>query len=144
MRKIIVNSIIISSVLLGVFSSCTGIRSNMLVQGKDPFKSWEFNLWFQRQDLEELGMVSDSIQYSNYLGIRFLSSNKDFRYTKRISYPTSGILFDPYLSRVLYYLHEKQPNADIIIPTKVITKTQRLFLGSRNTVTVVGKAYKLK
>lgn len=124
---------------------CTGTRNGMLVQGKDPFKPWNYQLWIQRNDLEYIGTVTDSIRFTNYLGIPFLSSNKDFRVTKRISYPGSGIeIGNPYLSRVLYYMHEQKPDADIIIPTKILTKRHRLFLGSRRSITVVGKAYKIK
>ena len=133
---------------IAFLESCTGVRSRMFVQGKSPFRSWDYHLMFQRNDLLELGSVSDSLHYTTYFGL--IHTNKDYRYTKRIMYPgIGGHLFQGfnghgYISRVLYSLHEKQPDADIIIPVKVITKKQKMFLGSRKTITVIGKAYKFK
>jgi hypothetical protein len=139
------NSLLISLVFPALlFSSCVGTRSDLLVQGKNPAAGWQYNFWLQRSDLEELGEVSDSIRYTSYLGINLLGSNKDFRNTKRIAFPASGISLDSYLSRVMYRLYEKSPNADIIIPTRIITRKERLFLGSRKVVSVTGKAYKIK
>jgi hypothetical protein len=141
-------NIIIIAATVSLLYACTGIRHNVLVQGKDPEQRWNYNLWFQRNDLEALGVVKDSIEYTNYFGL--INSHKDYRVTKRVEYPGfSGInvnngIFGDYTGRVLYKLYEKSPDADIIIPTKIIRKKQILFLGSRRSIVIVGKAYKLK
>lgn len=125
--------------------SCTGIRHTVLVQGKDPEQRWSYNLWFQRSDLEYMGEVKDSLLFTNYLGL--INSSKDFRVTKRVIYPSTFVpqgIFGDYTTRVLYKLYEQKPDADIIIPTKIIRKKQILFGGSRRSITVVGKAYRLK
>jgi hypothetical protein len=134
--------VVLATGLAYLLSSCVGTRSGMLVQGKSPLTPWNYQLLFQRGDLTEVGEVADSIKFTTYLGI--INSNKDFRFTKRISFPGAPSIGNRNLSRVLYYMYEKTPTSDIIIPTKVITKKERLFLGSRKTITVIGKAYKIK
>jgi hypothetical protein len=136
------SNIVLLTGLTGLLSSCVGTRSGMLVQGKSPLTPWNYQLWFQRSDLTEVGEVADSIKFTTYLGL--INSDKDFRFTKRITFPGAPLVGNAYLSRVLYYLYEKNPKADIIIPTKVITKKERLFLGSKKTITVIGKAYRIK
>lgn len=125
--------------------NCTGVRHTMLVQGKDPHQSWNYSLWFQRSDMELVGTITDSLTYTTYFGL--INSNKDYRVTKRVVYPgtlaPTGI-FGNYNTRVLYKLYEQKPDADIIIPVKIITRKEKMFLGSRKTLTMVGKAYKLK
>ena len=118
----------------------------------------EYQLQFRTSDLELLGDLKGEITYSEYFGL-FTTNNRSFVVIGNDSITTPAVqsLYygnglnlnlpvgdQRYVSRLLYELQKSKPEAEIIVPVFVVKESQNMFLGSRRTITVKAKAYKIK
>jgi hypothetical protein len=101
-------------------------------------------------DVEFLGEMDISVNYSQYLGIIKifeLINNQEVsaRTVNSMSmYGRRNVPLSPVLDRALYDVYIKYPNADFTVPVYVIEEQQNLFLGKKIKKTARIKAYKLK
>ena len=143
--------ILVSAVAIGL-SSCIGISTTKSLQNS-PLNA-DFRFQMQWSDLEYVGEVKATANWTQYLGVLKVSN-----YTSNITYTfEGGKTFlgggligngktDRLVKRALYDAIEKDPalqEADFIIPVQTKTETTRMFLGAKKVQTVKAKLYKLK
>lgn len=143
--------ILVSAVAIGL-SSCIGIATTKSLQNS-PLNA-DFRFQMQWSDLEYVGEVKATANWTQYLGLLKVSN-----YTSNITYTfEGGKTFlgggligngktDRLVKRALYDAIEKDPafqEADFIIPVQIKTESTRMFLGAKKVQTVKAKLYKLK
>ena len=101
-------------------------------------------------DVEFLGEMDISVNYSQYLGIIKifeLINNQEVSartVNSMVMYGKRNVPLSPVLDRALYDVYIKYPNADFTIPVYVIEEQQNLFMGKKIKKTARIKAYKIK
>jgi hypothetical protein len=101
-------------------------------------------------DVEFLGEMDISVNYSQYLGIIKifeLINNQEVSartVNSMVIYGKRNVPLSPVLDRALYDVYIKYPNADFTIPVYVIEEQQNLFMGKKIKKTARIKAYKIK
>jgi hypothetical protein len=143
--------ILVSAVAIGL-SSCIGISTTKSLQNS-PLNA-DFRFQMQWSDLEYVGEVKATANWTQYLGLLKVSnytSNITYTFEGGKTFLGGGLLgngkTDMLVKRALYDAIEKDPalqEADFIIPVQTKTETTRMFLGAKKVQTVKAKLYKLK
>ncbi|MFI3318176.1 MAG: hypothetical protein SNH88_03210 [Rikenellaceae bacterium] len=129
-------------------SSC---GSTSIVRSSDAisFKPTEVRLDLEMTDFVLLGDVEVSIDKRTYLGV-FTSIDKvngeeyNRREKERLRVSNLRFAYEGTLSKALYKITEKYPDADYILPVYSSQKKNQLFLGSITTTNAKFKVYKFK
>lgn len=101
-------------------------------------------------DVELLGEMDISVNYSQYMGIFkiFELINNQEVSARTVNtmamYGKKNLPLSPMLKRALFDVYIKYPAADFIIPVYVIEEQQKFFLGKKIKKSARIKAYKLK
>lgn len=97
-------------------------------------------------DLEYLGEVTISVQYSKYLGfIRHINTINGKSYKGDVIQQTSVCgCTDPVLQRAANKVFDVFPGAEYVVVSSERTDVTRLFLGGEVSVSAKVKAYKFK
>jgi hypothetical protein len=101
-------------------------------------------------DVELLGEMDISVNYSQYLGvIKIFELINDQEVSARtvntmVMYGKRNLPLSPVLDRALYDVYMKYPQADFIVPAYVIEEQKNLFMGKKIKKTARIKAYKIK
>ena len=101
-------------------------------------------------DVELLGEMDISVNYSQYLGIfkifELINGQEVSARTvnSMMIYGKKNLPLSPMLKRALFDVFIKYPDADFIIPTYVIEEKHKFFLGRKIKKSARIKAYKLK
>ena len=129
--------------------SVVGLASCSVVS-HNTYKPDAVQLNLSMEDLEKLGEVEISVEYSTYIGfIRSIEKINDIPYdgkvTKRVSVPSylAGTISAP-LDRALYKVFEQYPDAEYVVVCNATRNKERLFLGSENVAKAKVKVYKFK
>jgi hypothetical protein len=143
--------ILVSAVAIGL-SSCIGISTTKSLQNS-PLNA-DFRFQMQWSDLEYVGEVKATANWTQYLGVLKVSnytSNIKYTFEGGKTFLGGGLLgngkTDQLVKRALYDAIEKDPalqEADFIIPVQTKTESTRMFLGAKKVQTVKAKLYKLK
>ncbi len=143
--------ILFSAIAMGL-SSCIGISTTKTLQNS-PLNA-DFRFQMQWSDLEYVGEVKATANWTQYLGVLKVSnytSNIKYTFEGGKTFLGGGLLgsgkTDMLVKRALYDAIEKDPalqEADFIIPVQTKTETTKMFLGTKKVQTVKAKLYKLK
>ena len=122
-----------------MLSSCLGIREERLYHNSPNNSNLRFNT--DLNDLVFLGNITGTLTYSQYLGFITVYNNNS---TKKTFLYANGFGLSSWSSRILYDNIGKYEDAELIMPIMVQENTQKMFLGSKVTVTIKAKVYKFK
>lgn len=127
--------------LLLLASSCTMNRKSM--QGAP--LSVQMNITMS--DLEYVGDVTGTSTQSYVLGIpyggkRYYSSSVDYFPASQFAIPFLGS--NRGMNNAMYDAMKQRPDADFVIPFNVEEVVHQEFLGSKRTLTIKAKAFKIK
>jgi hypothetical protein len=101
-------------------------------------------------DVQFLGEMDISVNYSQYLGIIkiFELINEKEVSARTINtmsiYGNRNVPLSPTLNRALYDVYMKYPEADFTVPVYVIEEQKNMFMGKKIKKTARIKAYKIK
>jgi hypothetical protein len=100
---------------------------------------------FTMDDLEYLGEIEGTAVQNYVLGIPYGRTNYNYgRVLNQFMGMPVPTMHKRVVSQALYTAMSLKPDADFILPLASETKTNFLFLGRKETVTVKAKAFKIK
>lgn len=136
---------------IALFVTAVALLCSCSVTRQSSFAPSQTELELTMDDLNYLGDVEISVEYSKYLGIftRVHSINgviydgkvRESAYAR--SY-IAGVGLNPLLYRALPKVYETYPKAEYLIVTGQHASNKILFLGSERVVTARVKAYSIK
>jgi hypothetical protein len=133
----------ILAVSMVAFTSCSVVKYGT-------YRPDAVQLNITMNDLEELGVVDISVEYSKYLGfIKVIKSINgelyDGKVINNVSIPNhlAGVIDAP-LNRAIYKVFEQYPDAEYLVVSHTQSNKTRLFLGSETSTTAKIRAYKFK
>lgn len=143
MKMRLIKLFLIMAVSVVALSSCSVVRHNTYTPN-----SVQLNI--SMDDLQKLGEVEISVDYSTYLGfIRKVSAINGVAYDgkviRKVIVPNTlaGNLPAP-LKRAMYKVYDEYPEAEYIVVSSTRSEKSRLFLGGETKATATIKVYKFK
>jgi hypothetical protein len=139
----------LSLIALLFLSSCSGLYHYQKV-GTTSFSPDHVRLNMNLDDMELLGSTTVSVTSRTYLGIfKTIDTINDvkynFREVKKVKLAgRKSIALSGDLRKAAYKVVEEYPDADFYVPVYSQRQIRRLFLGKKQTVSAVIKAFKLK
>ncbi|CAG0966771.1 MAG: hypothetical protein HND27_04260 [Bacteroidetes bacterium] len=137
MKKHILKLTILGAVVLFI-SSCTMYKKSV------PVAPINVQVLFQMQDLEYIGEVTGTATQSYVMGMPYGGR----RYTAGAAVSQTGFALPIGNNRgynnALYDALSSKPDADFLLPISFETKTDQMFLGKQETITLRAKAFKVK
>lgn len=131
--------ILLSALVIFGMSSCT------IHQKTIPSASINAQVNLTMSDLEYVGEVSGTSTQSYFL---FIPTGGRKYYvaatTPQSIFGPSNVPLNRGVQNALYDALQQKPDADFVLPMSVETTRNQMFLGSKRTVTVRAKAFKIK
>jgi hypothetical protein len=131
--------LLIAVLSLLIFSSCSVNRKSI---SSAPLNA---TVNFTMDDLEYLGEIQGTATQNYVLGIPYGRTNYNYgRVLNQFMGMPVQTIQRRVISQALYTAMSQKGNADFILPLSSETKTDFLFLGRKETVTVKAKAFRIK
>ncbi len=123
---------------LAALSSCT------ITKQSTPTAPVHVQVNLSMDNLEYIGEVSGTSTQSYVLSIPIGGRKYTAGVASSQSMLNLSMLQTRGMNNAMYDALKSKPDADFILPVSVESKKQQMFLGSRETITVKGKAFKIK